>query len=155
MTSGVRTNNASHVSRAQLLTASLPSFGLKEQAGSVGPVLISLTEKAQYFGIPEAGENGMGRNMINSPGYWNFDLAAHKNFQLTERFRLQFRAETFNTFNHANFQSPTSSSSGSNQFTSARFGETCCEAVAPNTTSNIIQTGESGRVVQFGLKLSF
>ena len=97
----------------------------------------------------------MGRNMFRGPGYWNFDLAAQKNFQITERFRLQFRAETFNTLNHPSFQNPSSVSSGSNQITNARFGETCCEAVAPNTTSNIIQTGESGRVVQFGLKLSF
>ena len=155
VTSGVRTNNNSHVSRAQLLTAELPSTELKEQAGSVGPVLFTREQTARHFGTPAAGENGMGRNMFRGPGYWNFDLAAQKNFQLTERFRLQFRAETFNTFNHPSFQNPSSASSGSNQITNARFGETCCEAVAPNTTSNIIQTGESGRVVQFGLKLSF
>ena len=155
ITSGTRTNNASHVSRAALLTSELPSFSLKQQAGSVGPVLVTQAEKERYFGIPAPGENGMGRNLFRGPGYWNFDLSVQKNFVLTERFRLQFRAETFNTFNHASFQNPSSASSGSNQITSARFGETCCEAVAPNTTSNIIQTGESGRVVQFGLKLRF
>ncbi|MBN8733088.1 MAG: carboxypeptidase regulatory-like domain-containing protein [Acidobacteria bacterium] len=153
--SGTRTNNASHISRAALVGNTLPSTELKEQAGSVGPVLFTREQTAQFFAIPGPGENGMGRNMFRGPGYWNFDLAAQKNFQLTERFRLQFRAETFNTLNHASFQNPSSASSGSNQITSARFGETCCEAVAPNTTSNIIQTGESGRVVQFGLKLSF
>ena len=155
VTSGVRTNNASHVSRAQLLTSDLPSTDLKEQAGSVGPVLFTREQTLRHFGTPAAGENGMGRNMFRGPGYWNFDLAAQKNFQINERFRLQFRAETFNTLNHPSFQNPSSASSGSNQITSARFGETCCEAVAPNTTSNIIQTGESGRAVQFGLKLSF
>jgi hypothetical protein len=153
--SGVRTSNASHVSRAALRGENLPKASLKEQAGSVGPVLFTREEMARYFTFPEAGENGMGRNLFRGPAYWNFDLAAQKSLQLTERVRLQIRMETFNTLNHANFQTPTAASSGSNQITNARFGETCCEAVAPGTTQNIIQTGESGRVVQFGLKLSF
>jgi hypothetical protein len=63
--------------------------------------------------------------------------------------------ETFNTLNHASFETPTASTSGSNQITSAVFGSSCCQAVAPSSTQNIIQTGESGRVVQFALKLMF
>jgi hypothetical protein len=57
--------------------------------------------------------------------------------------------------NHANFDNPTGSSDGSNQITSSLFGRSCCEAVAPNSTQNIIQTGESARVVQLALKLNF
>jgi len=83
------------------------------------------------------------------------DLGIQKLFQVTERFRLQFRAEMFNAFNHPSFETPTASSSGSNTITSTRFGEACCQAVAPSSTQNIIQTGESGRVVQFALKLQF
>lgn len=36
----------------------------------------------------------------------NFDLALLRNFRLTEAKALQFRLETFNTFNHAQFFSP-------------------------------------------------
>ena len=43
------------------------------------------------------------RNAFRGPGAWNDDLAIAKNFKLTERFALQFRAEGFNVFNHHNF----------------------------------------------------
>ena len=42
------------------------------------------------------------RNAFYGPGAWSFDLAVQKNFALTERFELQFRAEGFDIFNHAN-----------------------------------------------------
>ena len=41
-----------------------------------------------------------GRNAFYGPGAWSFDLALAKNFFLTERFSLEFRAEGFNIFNH-------------------------------------------------------
>ena len=44
-----------------------------------------------------------GRNMFRGPGAWNFDAAITKSFALTERFRLEFRAEGFDVFNHHNF----------------------------------------------------
>jgi hypothetical protein len=152
--SGVRTSNNSHISRAAL-TGELPKAGFKEQAGTVGPVMFTRAERDQYFRIPDPGDSGIGRNMFRGPGYWNFDLGIQKLIMITERWRLQFRAESFNTLNHPSFETPTASSSGSNQITSARFGESCCQAVAPSSTQNIIQTGESGRVIQFALKLMF
>ena len=49
------------------------------------------------FGFPAAGDNGMGRNLFRGAGYWNTDMGLQKVFQLTERVRMQFRLETFNT----------------------------------------------------------
>jgi outer membrane receptor protein involved in Fe transport len=46
--------------------------------------------------------NMIGRNFFRGPGRWNTDLGVYKNFQLTERFRLQFRSEFYNLFNHSN-----------------------------------------------------
>jgi outer membrane receptor protein involved in Fe transport len=43
-----------------------------------------------------------GRNVFRGPGAWNLDAALAKNFKLTERFGLVFRAEGFNIFNHHN-----------------------------------------------------
>jgi hypothetical protein len=43
-----------------------------------------------------------GRNVFRGPGAWKFDLGPAKSFQLTERFNLQFRAESFDLFNHIN-----------------------------------------------------
>ena len=47
-----------------------------------------------------------GRNTLFGPGLVNFDFAVLKDTVITERLRLQFRAEFFNIFNHANFQAP-------------------------------------------------
>ena len=42
------------------------------------------------------------------PGFNNVDSSLFKNFTLSEAFRLQFRAEAFNTFNTAQFGQPSS-----------------------------------------------
>ena len=57
------------------------------------------------FGISDFGPypaNMTGRNQFTGPGAWNLDLSVSKAFQLTERFNLQFRAESFDLFNHHN-----------------------------------------------------
>jgi hypothetical protein len=43
---------------------------------------------------------------LRSPHYTDVDLSLHKNFQLTERFRLQFRSDFVNTFNHVQLNAP-------------------------------------------------
>ena len=43
-----------------------------------------------------------GRNIFTEPGNWNVDFSVHKNFSLSERFKLQLRGEAFNVFNHSN-----------------------------------------------------
>jgi outer membrane receptor protein involved in Fe transport len=50
-----------------------------------------------------------GRNVLIGPGLFTWDLGADKNFQLTERFALQFRSEFFNVLNRANFGLPNGS----------------------------------------------
>jgi hypothetical protein len=45
----------------------------------------------------------VSRTPLFGPGTINFDTALAKNFKLTERFNLAFRAEAFNTFNTPNF----------------------------------------------------
>jgi Carboxypeptidase regulatory-like domain/TonB dependent receptor len=44
-----------------------------------------------------------GRNTVTTPGINVWNMAIFKNTKLTERFALQFRAETYDTFNHRNF----------------------------------------------------
>jgi len=50
-----------------------------------------------------------GRDGFRTPGNWNVDFSMHKNFFLTERYNLEFRAEMFNMFNHANLYAGTGS----------------------------------------------
>ena len=46
-----------------------------------------------------------GRNNVIGPGLNDFDFSVLKNFKLSERKRIEFRAEIFNLFNHTNFTS--------------------------------------------------
>jgi len=43
-----------------------------------------------------------GRNIIQGPGFQNWDISIFKTFPIREAMQLQFRAEIFNAFNHAN-----------------------------------------------------
>ena len=49
-----------------------------------------------------------GRDSLFGPGFINADFSAAKVFTVTERARLQFRAEAFNVFNHVNLGGPNS-----------------------------------------------
>lgn len=149
VTSGTLTSNAAHQSRAQLVGAK-PKPELQEIPNVPGPVLF---KDSSAFRIPDPGKNGDGRNLFEAPGYWNIDIGIGKKFDITESMKLQFRTEMFNAFNHPNFDNPRDASVGSPNIRSALFAQTCCATVAPPTTQTIIQTGESGRVIQFALKL--
>ena len=78
-----------------------------------------------------------GRNIVQGPGYQQWDLAALKNFRFTETKTLQFRAEFFNVFNHANFGIPVN------------------DLNTPPGTTGSIQTSQPGRLVQLALKFLF
>jgi hypothetical protein len=49
---------------------------------------------------------------LRGPNYQNWDLALLKNWKFTEGTKLQFRAEMFNAFNHANFYTPNTGYGG-------------------------------------------
>ena len=86
--------------------------------------------------VTQAGQFGnAGRNIVTGPGVQQWDFSALKNFKLAEAKNLQFRAELFNIFNHANFGVPV------NDMNSPNVGQ--------------IQTSQPGRLVQFALKFLF
>ncbi|MGO9982071.1 MAG: TonB-dependent receptor domain-containing protein [Candidatus Sulfotelmatobacter sp.] len=69
------------------------------------PAPLSVAPLNPVLGISDFGPfpAGMiGRNRFRGAGAWNFDSAVSKDFKLTERFGLTFRAEGFNIFNHHN-----------------------------------------------------
>jgi hypothetical protein len=54
------------------------------------------------------------RNVFRGPGAYNFDLVVSKTFPVTERLKLEFRAEGFDIFNHANMYVVTSGADAAN-----------------------------------------
>jgi hypothetical protein len=150
--SGEFTNNYSHTSRAEII-GPLPNATLSNAPGVIGPVYFYGEQSS--FAIPPPGSDGAGRNIFRAVPYWNADLSAAKEFRLNERLRLELRAEAFNALNHVNFDNPRDATNGSSAFASTLFGRTCCDTVATPATEAIVPTGESARVIQFGLKLQY
>ena len=67
------------------------------------------------FSVPANGTFGTAnRRFFHGPGLNNWDLALLKRTSVTERVSLEFRAELFNVFNHAQFRNPASDASAPN-----------------------------------------
>jgi hypothetical protein len=70
---------------------------------------------------------------VTGPGMVTFDSMVAKNFHIAERWRIQFRWETFNTFNTPTFALPAQDFGGGN------FG--------------VVTSAGGRRIMQFGMKL--
>jgi hypothetical protein len=97
--------------------------------------LAKFFDPAAFVAAPTGTYGNLGRNDFYGPGYANWDMSFFRNFPIVEHHTLQFRAELFNIFNHANFSVPTA------VLTSGSVGQ--------------ILTAGPGRIIQFGLKYSF
>lgn len=151
-------------SRADIV-GSKPLTGLYTVPGIVGYSAFdtATTLNATGFAIPAPGSySNQARNSFTGPSFWNTDLGVSKKFDLTERWKLNFRAEFFNLLNHPNFDTPEGSSDGNRQAFATNaltrnnnFGRLCCTQVATQGSSAIVSTGEGSRVIQFAARLSF
>lgn len=97
-------------------------------------------DTSAFAAVPRFGN--LGRNTIVGPSFNNADVSLIKNTTIGEDVRLQFRAEVFDVFNHANFGRP---------------GNTVGTPLFGRITSTRFPTGESGssRQIQFALKVGF
>jgi hypothetical protein len=116
-------------------------FGRQNFTGSGGGYLwFDKNNYSDPSSPPGGGPGGFGDcapqlGGLRGPGFYNWDISLQKNFQLTERFRLQFRSDFLNAFNYVSL-------------------------CAPNTTVNTSTTGQitcaqPSRNVQFALKLYY
>jgi hypothetical protein len=64
----------------------------------------------------------LGFDALRGPGRDNWNLSLLKNFAITERFRLQFRADSFNTWNHTQFKGDANNGGISENVNSSNFG---------------------------------
>jgi hypothetical protein len=70
-------------------------------AATVGYVADS--SKARFVQAGFGAKANAGRNTVGTPGLNIWNASILKNTKITERFSLQFHADTYNTFNHPNF----------------------------------------------------
>ena len=77
-----------------------------------------------------------GRNTLRGPHRTNLDFSVFKEFPIKERFRMQFRSEFFNIFNHPQFDLPNST-------------------IGNQAAGVISSTVGSPRDIQFSLRLTF
>ena len=78
------------------------------------------------------------RNSIEGPGYTDLDVSVERTFTLREAARLQFRAESYDLANHANFYNPNPNT---DTYGSGSFGK--------------LSQSYDPRQLQFSLKLLF
>jgi hypothetical protein len=91
------------------------------------------------FHLPALGQLGTAApRFFSGPGMANLDLALLKNWHLTPSKWVQFRVETFNAFNHAQFYG---ASAVSGNISSPSFGR--------------IVSADSPRLVQWAAKFYF
>jgi hypothetical protein len=94
-----------------------------------------------YFNISLFSQEALGqvgnanRRFFHGPGINNFDMALLKDLHLTESKSLEFRAEFFNIFNHANFNNPEG------EFLDSTFG--------------LVTSAQSPRIGQLAVKFIF
>jgi hypothetical protein len=98
-----------------------------------------------FINPPDFSYGNIGRVLpdVRAPGTVNWDVSVLKTTAITERVKLQFRAEAFNLLNHVNLGMPgTGFVAGANgKNTSGSFG--------------VISSARDPRQVQLGLKLRF
>jgi len=96
--------------------------GTSNRANVVSPITYPGTRfqwfSTSSFAKPAALQWGnAARNDVVGPGRNNWNIALYKAFVVKENARFEFRAETFNTFNHTQLGNPSTS------VTAANFGQ--------------------------------
>jgi hypothetical protein len=103
--------------------------------GAVGPGELWFDTSA-FAPVTEVRFGNTGRNILRGPGVFRLDASLFRQFALSERFNLQFRAEAFNLPNTPQFNNP------GNSINSANFGM-------------ITSAKPAERQLRFGLRLGF
>jgi hypothetical protein len=102
-------------------------------------------DTSQFVNPPNFTYGNVGRSLpdVRGPGIVDFDLSVIKDTAISERLKLQFRAEAFNFVNHTNLGNPNASfSAGANGLNNS-------------STFGLITSARDPRIMQFGMKLMF
>jgi hypothetical protein len=78
----------------------------------MNPAAFATPPVAATVGQSDYSPLGGGPSQYRGPGFNRLDFSLFKQFQLSERFRVEFRSEFFNLANHPNFSIPGFSENG-------------------------------------------
>jgi hypothetical protein len=95
-----------------------------------------------------ASQGNLARNFIHGPNFWDYTMGFQRQFPLSERVKLLFRAEAFNIFNHANAGQPSNC-----LCYGPSFGQ--INGLATLGVPNQLYATGSARSLQLALKLQF
>ena len=102
------------------------------------------------------------RNMLRQPGRLNFDMGLFKRFEFKERYALEFRWETFNTFNHTQLDSFSGTNPGGSAGAGGSVSMGCDTTAALNSGGDptcggflVLNGSHNPRIMQFGLRFQF
>jgi hypothetical protein len=102
----------------------------------------------QIFFNPQPGTVGsLQKRILDGPWYKNYNLSIQKDTKITERQSIQFRADFFNVFNHANFWPGPNSATADQNVNDPNFGKITSQFYSVD--------GVGPRVLQFGLFYRF
>jgi len=111
-------------------------YGCPDNPSQVAPIVISNPRStsnhfyfstASFVGATPGTFGNAGRDSFHGPGINVTNLALMKDIQLKEQMRMELRLESYNTFNHVNFNLPSSN------IRSSQFGEVTGDALGPRT----------------------
>ncbi|MCL4793233.1 MAG: carboxypeptidase regulatory-like domain-containing protein [Bryobacteraceae bacterium] len=106
----------------------------------------------QWAPVTDARFGTAGFSTLLGPGLINLDMGLFRNFQITERVRMTFRAEAFNATNTPHFGNP------SNNISNLRLNPDGTFRSGTFEITGVRNTGREGideRVFRFGLRFQF
>jgi hypothetical protein len=107
---------------------------------------------------PAIGHVGnVGRGAIRGPGFWNCDFALLRDVPFGEGKRVQFRAEFYNVFNHANLSAPVTTylSDPLQGTVNPDFGKAYFGLNHDHSRFGGLPLENSSRTIQLGLRIGF
>ena len=87
-----------------------------------------------------------GRDILRGPGFFNINASLVRDFNLTERLKLQFRTEAYGLTNTPQFANPSATVSAAT-FTNG--------VVSSYNGYDIISSATGNRQIRFALRLAF
>jgi Carboxypeptidase regulatory-like domain len=139
-------------SRPDIVSSPFSVSAADKSASAAGGVTGPLYYNPGAYVVPTGLTYGtVGRNTLNLPGRTNFDFGLFKRFPIKEKAAFEFRWETFNLFNHTQYNAINSGMDCAAGSTNSAGDGSC---IASSGFLHLSGT-HAARRMQFGLRFQF